>query len=147
VWQRFTERARRIVFFAQEEAARLWETEVGTEHLLLGLLRERDSVAGRLLESQVGVFPERIRAAVEKRVKTGPGNDGQDMRLTPEAKRVIDHSYDEARRLNNNYIGTEHLLLGLLLENDSLAAQALNETGVHLEETRREVAAMQAAEG
>jgi len=88
MWQRFTERARRVVFFAQEEAARLGENYVGTEHLLLGLVRENDSVAARILD-RLGVPLGRIRSDIERQVTRGHGNLGQDMQLTPRAKRVI----------------------------------------------------------
>jgi ornithine carbamoyltransferase len=142
MWQRFTERARRVVFFAQEEAARLGENYVGTEHLLLGLIRESDSAAARILD-RLGVPLGRIRAEIEKQVGRGKGNLGQDMQLTPRAKRVIDLSYEEARQLNNNYIGTEHLLLGLVREGDGLAARVLVKLGADVERTRREVSAMQ----
>src|SRR5438309_6789691 len=126
MWQRFTERARRVVFFAQEEAARLGENYVGTEHLLLGLVRENDSVAARILD-RLGVPLGRIRSDIERRVTRGHGNLGQagtraaGGQLTPRAKRVIDLASEEARQLNNNHIGTEHLLLGLLREGDGLA--------------------------
>jgi ATP-dependent Clp protease ATP-binding subunit ClpC len=145
MWQRFTERARRVVFFAQEEAARLGENYVGTEHLLLGLVRESDSVAARILD-RLGVPLGRIRAEIERQVTRGHGNLGQDMQLTPRAKRVIDLAYEEARQLNNNYIGTEHLLLGLIREGDGLAARVLVKLGADLERTRREVYAMQEGE-
>jgi Clp amino terminal domain, pathogenicity island component/ClpX C4-type zinc finger len=144
-WQRFTERARRIVFFAQEEAARLGENSVGPEHLLLGLVRENDSVAARILE-RLGVPLGRIRSDIERQVTRGHGNLGQDMQLTRSGKRVIDLAYDEARQLNNNYIGTEHLLLGLIREGDGLAARVLVKLGADLERTRREVYAMQEGE-
>src|SRR5947207_11629200 len=145
MWQRFTERARRVVFFAQEEAARLGENYVGTEHLLLGLLRENDSVAARILD-HLGIALGQVRASVEKQVTPGHGNLGQDMQLTPRAKRVIDLAYEEARQLNNNYIGTEHLLLGLIREGDGLAARVLVSLDVDLERTRREVHALQEAD-
>src|SRR3989440_3799257 len=145
MWQRFAERARRVVFFAQEEAARLGENYVGTEHLLLGLVRESDSVAARILD-RLGVPLGRIRAEIERQVTRGHGNLGQDMQLTPRAKRVIDLAYEEARQLNNNYIGTEHLLLGLIREGDGLAARVLVKLGADLERTRREVYAMQEGE-
>src|SRR5438270_9840671 len=145
MWQRFTERARRVVFFAQEEAARLGENQVGTEHLLLGLVRENDSVAARIL-GRMGVPLGRIRSDVERQLTKGEGNLGQDMQLTPRAKRVIDLAYEEARQLNNNYIGTEHLLLGLIREGDGLAARVLVKLGADLERTRREVHAMQEGE-
>src|SRR4029079_19064731 len=130
MWQRFTERARRLVFFAQEEAGRLGENYVSTEHLLLGLVRENDSVAARILD-RIGVSLGRIRSEIERQVARGAGRLGQDMQLTPRdarlgqyikltrrAKRVIDLAYDEARQLNNNYIGTDHLLLGLIREGE-----------------------------
>src|SRR3989454_3608209 len=145
MWQRFTERARRIIFFAQEEAAGLGENYVGTEHLLLGLVRENDSVAARILD-RLGVPLGRIRSDIERQVTRGHGNLGQDMQLTPRAKRVIDLAYEEARQLNNNYIGTEHLLLGVIREGDGLAARVLVKLGADLERTRREVYAMQEGE-
>jgi ATP-dependent Clp protease ATP-binding subunit ClpC len=142
MWQRFTERARRVVFFAQEEAGRLGENYVSTEHLLLGLVREPDSVAARILD-RMGVSLGRIRSEIERQVTRGDGRLGQDMQLTPRAKRVIDLAYDEARQLNNNYIGTEHLLLGLIREGEGLAGRVLAKLGVDLERTRREVMALQ----
>src|SRR5437763_15166011 len=145
MWQRFTERARRVVFFAQEEAARLGENYVGTEHLMLGVVRENDSVAARILD-RLGVPLGRIRSDIEKQVTRGHGNPGQDMHLTPRAKRVIDLAYEEARQLNNNYIGTEHLLLGLIREGDGLAARVLVKQGADLDRTRRAVYAMQEGE-
>ena len=145
MWQRFTERARRVVFFAQEEAGRLGENYVSTEHLLLGLVRENDSVAARILD-RMGVSMGRIRSEIERQVTRGDGRLGQDMQLTPRAKRVIDLAYDEARSLNNNYIGTEHLLLGLIREGEGLAGRTLQKLGVDLERTRREVMGLQDGE-
>jgi ornithine carbamoyltransferase len=142
MWQRFTERARRVVFFSQEEAARLGENYVGTEHILLGLVRESDSVAGRILE-QLGVALGRIRADIGRQLTRGHPDLGQDMQLSPASKRVIDLAYEEARLLNNNYIGTEHLLLGLIREGDGLAARVLVKFGADLERTRRVVYQMQ----
>jgi hypothetical protein len=142
MWQRFTERARRVVFFAREEAARLGENYVGTEHLLLGLVREDDCVAARIL-THLGISLKRIRADVERLVQRGQGNLGQGMQLTPRAKRVIDLAYEEARQLNNNYIGTEHLLLGLIREGDGLASRVLQKLGAELERVRRVIWAMQ----
>jgi ATP-dependent Clp protease ATP-binding subunit ClpC len=146
MWQRFTERARRVVFFAQEEAGRLGENYVSTEHLLLGLVRENDSVAARILD-RLGVSLGRIRSEIERQVTRGDGRLGQDMQLTPRAKRVIDLAYDEARQLGNNYIGTEHLLLGLIREGEGLAGRVLAKLGVDLERTRREVTALQDTDG
>jgi len=142
MWQRFTERARKVVFYAQEEAQKFGEGYVSTEHLLLGLVRESDSVAARVLE-KLGISLNRIRADVEKQLPRGDARPSQDMTLTPRAKRVIDLAYDEARNLNNNYIGTEHLLLGLIREGDGLAGRVLAKLGVELEKARREVMALQ----
>jgi len=142
MWQRFTERARKVVFFAQEEAGRFGENYVSTEHLLLGLVRENDSVAARILD-RLGVSLGRIRQEIERKVSRGDGRLAPEMQLTPRARRVIDLAYDEARHLNNNYIGTEHLLLGLIRESDGLAGQVLSKLGVDLERTRREVIALQ----
>jgi ATP-dependent Clp protease ATP-binding subunit ClpA len=142
MWQRFTERARRVVFFAQEEAGRLGSNIVDTEHLLLGLVRENDSVAARILD-RLGVSIKTIRQEVESQVERGDGRLGQDMQLAPRAKRVIDLAYDEARQLNNEYIGTEHLLLGLIREEDGLGALSLSKLGIGLDRARVEVLAMQ----
>src|SRR5262245_42572556 len=142
MWQRFTERARRVVFFAQEEAGRLGENYVSTEHLLLGLVRENDSVAARILD-RMGFSLGRIRSEVERQVQRGDGKLGQDMQLTPRAKRVIDLAYDEARQLSNNYIGTEHLLLGLIREGEGLAGRVLAKLGVELERAREEIRKLQ----
>ncbi|GEM_PF-2166105 len=161
MWQRFTERARRIVFFAQEEAGKLGDNDVSTEHLLLGLVRENNCVAARVLE-RIGVSRDQIRDEVERQVeRNDEGRLGEDMQLTPLAKRVIDLAFDEARMLNNNYIGTEHLLLGLVREGEGLvgrregegvpspregegvAGRVLLELGVNLDRARREVKALQ----
>src|SRR5947209_618440 len=142
MWQRFTERARRAVFFAQEEAGRLGDNYVSTEHLLLGLVRENDTVAVRVLD-RLAVSPEAVRKEIESVVSRGDGRLGQDMQLTPRAKRVIDLAYDEARQLSNNYIGTEHLLLGLVREGEGMAGRVLAKLGVDLERTQREVMALQ----
>lgn len=142
MWQRFTERARKVVFYAQEEAQKFGEGYVSTEHLLLGLVREADSVAARVIE-KLGINLARIKNEVEKQLPRGEHKPVQDMTLTPRAKRVIDLAYDEARTLNNNYIGTEHLLLGLIREGDGLAGRVLAKLGVELEKARREVMALQ----
>ena len=142
MWQRFTERARKTVFFAQEEAGKLGENYVSTEHLLLGLIREGDTVAAHVLD-RLGVSRGRIRVEIERQAARGEGRLGQDMQLTPRAKRVIDLAYDEARQLGNNYIGTEHLLLGLLREAEGMAGKTLIKLGVELERTRMEVKQLQ----
>jgi ATP-dependent Clp protease ATP-binding subunit ClpC len=144
MWQRFTERARKVIFYAQEEAQRFAETQVNTEHLLLGLIRETDSVAARILE-RLGVSLQRIRVEIERYTPRGDARPGQEMQLTARAKRVIDLAYDEARQLNDKYIGTEHLLLGLIREGEGLAARVLDKFGVNLERARREVVEVQDA--
>src|SRR5687767_5486954 len=138
MWQRFTERARKCVFYAQEEAQKFGQPYVSTEHLLLGLLREIDSVGCRVLEV-LGISIGRVREVVEKELPSAESLPSQDMTLTPRAKRVIDLAYDEARDLNNNYIGTEHLLLGLIREGDGLAGRALAMLGAELDAARRAV--------
>jgi hypothetical protein len=136
-WSRFTERARRVIFFAQEEAAQMGENFVGTEHLLLGLVREDNLGSGVLV--YLGVSLDGLRQAITERITPGPGNLGEDMILTPRAKHVIDLTAAEAEALGNDYIGCEHLLLGLLLERDGLAAQVLGELGVDSESARRAI--------
>ena len=141
MWQRFSERARKAVFFAQEEAQNSGEGYVSSEHLLLGVLREGDSTASRILEA-LGVSPNRVRVEVEKEMPKGEPKPGQDMTLTPRAKRVIDLAYEEARGLNHNYIGTEHLLLGLIREGQGLAARVLQQLGVDVDRVRAAIRAM-----
>jgi ornithine carbamoyltransferase len=145
MWQRFTERARRVVFFAQEEAARLGMGEVDAEHLLLGLVREDDSVAAQILD-QLGIPLGRIRAEVERVVTRGSGNLGENMQLTPTAKKVIDLAYEQSQVLNNDYIGTEHLLLGILREEESVAATVLAKLGAALDQAHQVIQQMQATE-
>jgi len=145
MWQRFTERARRVVFHAQEEAGLLGESFVSTEHLLLGLVREPDSIACQVL-NRMGVSIGKIRSEVEKQVTRGEGRLGQDMQLTPRAKRVIDLAYDEARGMTNDYIGTEHILLGLIREGEGIAGRVLGRLGVKAEKARDLVREMQTGE-
>ena len=142
MWQRFTERARRLVFFSQEEAGRLGESFVATEHLLLGLCREHDHVAAKLLE-RMSLSLSEIRGVVEQRAERGEGKLGQDMQLSPESKTVIDLAYAEAKLLDNNYIGTEHILLGLLREEKGMGGRILRGLGVSLEVTREMLKALQ----
>jgi len=144
MWQRFTEQARKVVFYAQEEAIKFGEGYVSTEHLLLGLVRE-DHVGAAVLE-QMGVSLNRVRAEVEKQLPRGDARPTQDMTLTPRAKRTIDLAFDEARNLGNNYIGTEHLLLGLIREGDGLAGRVLAKLGVELEKARSVVIDIQERE-
>ncbi len=117
MWQRFTERARRVVFLRRKRQGGWARTTSATEHLLLGLIQEHDSAAARVLD-RIGVSLGRIRSEVERQVAHAEGRLGQDMQLTPRSKRVIDLAYDEAREMGNNYIGSEHLLLGLIREGE-----------------------------
>ena len=145
MWQQFTEQARKVVFYSQEEAGRLGENYVSTEHILLGLVRDDDNVAVRILD-MLGISPGRIRAEVERKVARGDGRLGNDMQLTPRAKRVIDIAYVEARMLNHNYIGTEHLLLGLIREGEGLAGRILTKLGATLDKARTAVSTFQPLE-
>src|SRR5215471_9581753 len=134
-FDKFTERARKVLRLAQEEAQRLHHNYIGTEHLLLGLVREDEGVAGKVLKS-LSVDLEKVRKAVED--ITGRGNRivRGEIGLTPRAKKVIELAVDEARRLNHNYIGTEHLLLGLLREGEGIGADVLESFGLSLQEVR-----------
>jgi RNA polymerase sigma factor (sigma-70 family) len=144
-WSGFTVRARRLVFFAQEEAARLGENHVGSEHLLLGLLQVPDSAGARILVERLGISLESTRAEIEPRLTRGEGNRGQDMQLTPRVGQIIDFSWEEAQLLGHDYISTEHLLLGLIREKEGLGGQVLRSLGADLERTRREVKGSQSA--
>ncbi|MDI3281584.1 MAG: Clp protease N-terminal domain-containing protein, partial [Bacillota bacterium] len=139
MYGRFTERAERVILLSQEEARRLGHSAVGTEHILLGLIREGDGVAARALQS-LGLTLEAIQEEVEKmmgRVEIQPPMGK--VTLTPRAKRVIELAIDEARQLGHNYVGTEHLLLGLLREKEGIAAQVLRSLGVDLVKVRERV--------
>src|SRR6266704_1753146 len=135
---KFTERARKVLSLAQEEAQRFQHNYIGTEHLLLGLVREGEGVAAKVLNN-LGVDLNKVRSTVEFIIGRGdrivPGEIG----LTPRAKKVIELAVDEARRLNHHYIGTEHLLLGLLREGSGIGAGVLEDLGVSLNRARHEV--------
>jgi len=134
---RFTQRARRVLAYAQEEAERLNHSYIGTEHLLLGLLREESGIAGKVLRD-LNVQYERVTELVER--ITGPGRRTpfSQIDLTPRTKRVIELAVDEARRLGQHYIGTEHLLLGLIRQGDGVAIDILRQLSVNPEQIRRE---------
>jgi len=136
---RFTERARRVLMLAQEEARRLNQNYIGTEHLLLGLVQEQTGVAARVLRD-LGVSSHQVRRLVEQAVSRGPrpGVHGQMTGLTPRTKRVIELAVEEARRMGHHYVGTEHLLLGLIRDGDGLAVDVLRDLGVDLEAIRIE---------
>ncbi len=140
-FEKFTERARRVLSLAQEEAQRFNHNYIGTEHILLGLVRETDGVAARVL-SNLGVELQKVRAAVEfiigRGERTAPGEIG----LTPRAKKVIELAVDEARRLNHHHIGTEHLLIGLMREGEGVAAGVLESLGINLDKVRGETSSI-----
>ncbi len=141
-FDKFTERARKVLNLAQEEAQRFQHNYIGTEHLLLGLVREGEGVAARVL-ADLGVELHEIRSAVEAIIGRGDRIVGRGDRivlgeigLTPRAKKVIELAVDEARRLNHHYIGTEHLLLGLLREGEGIGAGVLESFGLNLQDVR-----------
>src|ERR1700730_13881543 len=135
-FDRFTERARKVLSLAQEEAQRFQHNYIGTEHLLLGLIREGEGVAARVLES-LGAELNQVRSAVEFIIGRGDRIVLGEIGLTPRAKKVIELAVDEARRLNHHYIGTEHILLGLVREGEGIAAGVLASFGIHLEQVRK----------
>ena len=134
-FDKFTERARQVLTYAQEEAQRFNHNYIGTEHLLLGLVREGDGLAAHILNN-LGVQLPRVRSAVESIIGRGETMIGGEIGLTPRAKKVIELTVDEARRLNHQYIGTEHILLGLAREGQGIAAGVLESMGVSLEDLR-----------
>ena len=137
-FDKFTERAKKVLVLAQEEAQRFNHNYIGTEHLLLGLVREGEGVAAKVL-SNLGVELNKVRSAVEFIIGRGNRMVIGDVNLTPRAKKVIELAVEEARRLNHNYIGTEHLLLGLVREGEGIAAGVLESLGVNLEKVRTQV--------
>jgi len=136
-FEKFTERARKVLTLAQEEAQRFNHNYIGTEHILLGLVREGDGIAAKVL-SNLGAELNKVRSAVEFIIGRGERTVKGEIGLTPRAKRVIELAVDEARRLGHNYIGTEHLLLGLLREGEGVAAGVLESLGISLEKVRSE---------
>jgi ATP-dependent Clp protease ATP-binding subunit ClpC len=136
-FDKFTERARRVLTLAQEEAHRFNHNYIGTEHILLGLVREGDGVAAKVL-ANLGVELNKVRSAVEFIIGRGDRTVLGEIGLTPRAKKVIELAVDEARRLTHSYIGTEHLLLGLVREGEGIAAGVLESLGVNLERVRAE---------
>ncbi len=137
-FDKFTARARKVLTLAQEEAGRLNHNYIGTEHLLLGLIREGEGIAAKALAS-MDVDLERARGEVELIIGRGDRMVVGEIGLTPRAKRVIDLAVDEARILKHRYIGTEHLLLGIIREGEGIAAGVLEKLGVNLEQARTEV--------
>src|ERR1700730_10512833 len=135
----FTERVRKVLAMAREEAARLHHEYVGTEHILLGLIREAEGVAAAVLQN-MNVDLDEIQQKIEETVKKGKAaqTTGPDLPYTSRAKKVLELAMSEARELSHSYVGTEHLLLGLLREEKGIAAQVLTDAGVNLEAARAE---------
>jgi ATP-dependent Clp protease ATP-binding subunit ClpC len=139
MYETFTDRARKVMQLANEEAKRLRHEYIGTEHVLLGLVKEGSGVAANVLKN-LDIDLRKIRSEIEKIVQSGPEmvSVGK-LPQTPRAKKVIEYAIEEARKLDHNYVGTEHLLLALLREEEGVASQVLMSLGLHLEELRREV--------
>jgi ATP-dependent Clp protease ATP-binding subunit ClpA len=139
MYERFTDRGRKVMQLANQEAQRFNHEYVGTEHILLGLVKEGTGVAANVLKN-LDIDLRKIRLEVEKIVQSGPDmvTMGK-LPQTPRAKKVIEYSIEEARNLNHNYVGTEHLLLGLLREQEGVAAQVLMNLGLELKVVREEV--------
>jgi ATP-dependent Clp protease ATP-binding subunit ClpC len=140
VFERFTDRARRVVVLAQEEARMLNHNYIGTEHILLGLIHESEGVAARALEA-LGISLDQVRKDVQELV--GPGSSAPShIPFTPRAKKVLELALREALQLGHNYIGTEHILLGLVREGEGVGAQVLRSRGASLEAVRVEVSTL-----
>jgi ATP-dependent Clp protease ATP-binding subunit ClpA len=138
MFERFTDRARRVVVLAQEEARLLNHNYIGTEHILLGLIHEGEGVAAKALES-LGISLEAVRAQVEEIIGQGQSAPTGHIPFTPRAKKVLELSLREALQLGHNYIGTEHILLGLIREGEGVAAQVLVKLGADLTRVRQQV--------
>jgi ATP-dependent Clp protease ATP-binding subunit ClpC len=135
---RFTQRAQKVLQLAQEEAIRMKHESIGTEHILLGLIREGGGIAAKAIEA-IEVNPQVIEQGIEELVGMGTGDVGPIVHYTPRAKKVIELSVDESRKLGHSYIGTEHLLLALIREGEGVAARVLNNAGVSLNKARQQV--------
>src|SRR5262245_47670647 len=141
MYERFTDRARKVMQLANQEAQRFNHEYIGTEHILLGLVKEGSGVAANVLKN-LDIDLRKIRLEVEKIVQHGPGGEQVVMGHlphTPRAQKVIEYAVEEARNLNHNYVGTEHILLGLLREEDGVAAQILMNLGLKLGRVRQEL--------
>src|SRR5512135_2835491 len=138
MFERFSDRARRVVVLAQEEARMLNHNYIGTEHILLGLIHEGEGVAAKALES-LGISLDAVRQQVEEIIGQGQQAPSGHIPFTPRAKKVLELSLREALQLGHNYIGTEHILLGLIREGEGVAAQVLLNLGADLEKVRSAV--------
>ena len=137
-FERFTERAKKVLTLAQQEAERSRRTYIGTEHLLLGLMREQDGLAAIVLRN-LGIEIGRVRQTIESILGRDKRSLARQIIPTSRVKRVIEISFEEARRMGHNYVGTEHLLLGLLIEGEGIAAHMLRDLGAPLEKVRAEI--------
>ncbi len=146
MFERFTERARRVIILAQEEAKRLNHSVVGTEHILLGIIREGEGLASKVLES-LNISLERMRAEIEGAIGRGERAPHEEVSFAPRAKKVLELALDESRRLGHKYIGTEHLLLGLIREGEGIAARVLEAMGADLDRVRVQVVYLLGEEG
>ncbi|MDX1613862.1 MAG: ATP-dependent Clp protease ATP-binding subunit [Candidatus Promineifilaceae bacterium] len=140
-WERFTQRARRVLSLAQEEAERLNHSYIGSEHVLIGLIREDGGVAGRVLR-ELGLEEGRVQAMVERLSGVGSRTPFTKIELSPSTKRLLEYGVDEARRMGQHYISTEHLLLGLVRQNEGVAMDVLRKFGVSAEQVRRQTRRM-----
>ena len=138
MFERFTDRASRVVVLAQEEAKLLNHNYIGTEHILLGLIHEGDGVAAKALE-QLGISLDAVLAQVQDMIGTGSQQTTGHIPFTPRAKKALELSLREALQLGHNYIGTEHILLGLIREGEGVAAQVLVKLGADLNRVRQQV--------
>ncbi len=143
---RFTERAQRALIYSQEEARNLGHNYVGTEHLLLGLLREGEGAAAQVLKG-LGIDIEKIREQIENLVGKGNFNFTEGFGYTPRTKRIMELSFYEARNIGHNYVGTEHLLLALIREGEGVAARVLKDSGVDLQQAREQILKLLKEEG
>src|SRR5438309_7826935 len=141
MFERFTDRARRVLVLAQEEARLLNHNFIGTEHILLGLIHEGEGVAAKALES-LGISLEAVREKVEETIGPAGSSTTGSPPFTPRAKKVLELSLREALQLGHNYIGTEHILLGLIREGEGVAAQVLVKLGADLNKVRAQVIAL-----
>ena len=138
MWERFTDRARKVMAFANEEAERFGDDCIGSEHIFVGLVKEGSGAGATILKNR-GVDVEAMLVEIEQVAKLKGGLDpvaGGELRPRADAKKVIEYALDEARSLGHNYVGTEHVLLGLLRETEGIAAQVLMNLGVKLEDVR-----------
>ncbi len=140
MYERFTDRAIKVMTLAREEARRLNHEYIGTEHILLGLLKDGNGVAANMLKN-AGIDLDKMRSEVEKLVQTGPNMvTAAKLPQTPRAKKAIEYAMEEARNLSHNHVGTPHLLLGLLREKEGVGAQVLEHFGLRLESARKKIA-------